>query len=230
MTITLTTKGFPELQRSFSNLRSSQMPFAAALALTATAKAVKAAEVVEVQQVFDRPTPITLNAFAVVPATKAKLVAEVGTKGLAGQRHYLPVEAKGGPRPAVGFEAALRRASPVDFTAAVPARAAKRDSYGNWSAGERNRVLAALQQQGPLQASGRMRSGRSAEYYIGRRGDTVGVWRSQGENDDLILLFVNKAPVYRKRFDFYGVAERVARERIGPEFAAALARALATAR
>lgn len=230
MNVRLTATGFDALHRNLNGLAKSQLPFAAALALTNTAKAIREAEVAEVKSVFDRPTPFTLNAFAVVPATKGKLLAEVKTKGQAAGRHYLPVEAGGGPRPRTGFEAALERVSPLPFGAAIPARAAARDAFGNWSAAERNRVLRALQAHGPIRSNGMMRSGRATEYYIGQRGDTAGVWRRRGDDDDLILLFMNKAPTYEKRLDFYGVAERVFRERIGPEFRAAFAQAMASAR
>lgn len=238
MAITITAHGFAELHRSLNNLKTSQLPFAAANALTQAAHKVREAERVEMQRVFDRPTPFTLNAFQVVPARKNNLVAEVRYKDVMPYtgKHFLEVQAEGGPRPMTGFERLLSRADigAGDFAGVIPARTATRDAYGNWSGGERQRVLSALQaQRDTFQNTtdrSRRRNARRAEYYVGKRGGMTGVFRSQGDEDTLILVFLRRSPLYQKRFDFYGVARRTMAEVYPSLFATALQRAMATAR
>lgn len=215
------------LGRKLSDVVARQVPFALSNALTSEAKLIREAEVTEMRRAFDRPTPYTLNAFKVIPSRKETLVAEVQHKDT---RSYLPVEARGGVRPAVGFESALRAASPAPFAAAIPARAASRDAYGNWSASERSRVLTALQAQGPLRSTGMMGSSRRTEFYFGQRGNVFGVWRRQGDDDDLILLLTQNAADYQLRFDFHGVARRTFAATFDAEFGRAMEKALSTAR
>lgn len=226
------------LGKRISNAIARQIPFATANALTQTAHRVRDAEKAEMVRVLDRPTPFTLNAWQVVPARKDTLVAEVVHKYLpgAGGRHYLAPQIEGGPRPMKRFEQNLLRADigAGAFEAVIPARTAKKDAYGNWSGGERQRVLSALQaQRDPLSNTtdrSRARNPRRAEYYVGERGNTVGVFRRQGDDDTLILLFLRRRPVYTPRFDFDGVARKTFLEVYEPLFAAAMERALATAR
>lgn len=226
------------LGRSLSNIVARQLPFATAMALTETAKSVREAEVAEMGRVFDRPTRFTLNAFQVVPARKDTLVAEVRYKDVipyAG-RHFLETQVEGGSRRLAAWERQLVSSGAMmglglSPEAIIPARAAKRDAFGNWSTGERNRVLSALQAQRDTLSNttdrSRSRNSRRAEYYIGKRGRVTGVFRRRGDEDDLILLFVNRRPVYQPRFDFFGVARRTWSEVYEAKFSAAMERALA---
>lgn len=229
------------LGRKLSNAVANQIPFATALALTKTAQDIRAAERTEMQRVFDRPTPFTLNAFEVIAARKDSLVAEVRYKEghPYARRHFLRVQAEGGGRPLAAWERHLRDSGALmglglSPAAIIPARGARRDAYGNWSAGERNRVLSALQAQRDSLSNttdnSRRRNPRRADYYVGRRGRTFGVFRQQGDDDDLILLFVDKVPVYPARFDFDGVARRTWATVYEGNFEAAMDRALASAR
>nr|WP_314074860.1 hypothetical protein [uncultured Roseococcus sp.] len=73
-----------------------QLPFAAARALTATAKAAQGAEERAIGSVFDRPTPFTQRGVAITPAKKTALKAEVFVKPI--QATYLGLQDKGGTR------------------------------------------------------------------------------------------------------------------------------------
>lgn len=127
------------------NVAERQVPFAAAQALTWTAKDVAGAETNEMSSVFDRPTPFTLNAPYVRPATKQTLQAEVGLKDQAGHRHYLPIEIGGGSRPQKGFERMLQRIGVMRADeVAVPALGAITDAYGNMSRGQIVKILSQL--------------------------------------------------------------------------------------
>jgi hypothetical protein len=71
------------LQRALFTFHADQVPFAAALSLTALAKDVAKAESLQVDETFDSPTEFTEQAFAVRPATKRNLVAFVSVKKIA---------------------------------------------------------------------------------------------------------------------------------------------------
>lgn len=239
MKISATTNA-ADLERRLNNAFARQLPFATALGLTRTAIKIREAEKAEMQRVFDRPTRFTLNAFEVIPATKETQVAEVRYKGTPpyGGRHFLEPQVEGGPRRMKGMERRLKFAVPEfgAFSAAIPARKAQRDAYGNWSAGERNRVLSALQAQGDAAANTTDRSMRRnrgrAQYFLGTVGRATGVFRRQPGTDQmhLVLLFVRKRPSYTARFDFDGVGIKTFNAVYPAEFEAAMERALATAR
>lgn len=234
------TTNAADLERRLNNAFARQVPFATALALTRTAQKIREAEKAEMQSVFDRPTPFTLNAFQVVPANKDTLAAEVRYKDTPPwtRKHFLEVQVEGGPRPSKGFERRLQFAVPevAGFAAVIPARTAQKDAFGNWSAGERNRVLSALQAQGDWTANttdrSRARNRRRAEYLVGKVGRNTGVFRRYPGADDLdmILIFVRSAPTYTPRFDFYGTASRTFAAIYNAELDIAIQKALDTAR
>lgn len=67
--ISVKLEGFDQLRRQFGQFER-QLPFAAARALTETARKARAAVTASLPQVLDRPTPFTMNAFTVKEATK----------------------------------------------------------------------------------------------------------------------------------------------------------------
>ncbi len=154
MQISATTNA-DDLKRRLNNTFARQLPFATARALTATAHDMRKAERGHMARIFDRPTNWTLNAFEVVPAQRKDPVptAEVRFKYTGSRVHYLQRHIEGGPRELGRVEARIlaqawqNNPAGAPFEGIIPARAAKLDRYGNWSAGERNRVLSALQLQ-----------------------------------------------------------------------------------
>lgn len=235
------------------DLRRDQVPYAAKLALDATAKATKAAEIEEMKRVFDRPTPYTLNAIFTKNATKQNLEARVWLKDesmVAVNPHYLTPQIVGGTRPVKRFEQMLRRVLvvPEDFVA-VPGNAAKLDEYGNISRGQIQQLLAYFQafylagttsanmsqkRRDKLAKGTKTKQGYS--YFVGRPGGgklPPGIWQrfqfAAGSSIKPIIIFVDHA-TYRKRLDWYGVADRVYHATFLPEFRAGYAKAMQTAK
>lgn len=184
-----------------------QLPFATAVALTATARDVER-DVREdlLPGVLDRPRPFTLRAFRVAPASKSRPVATVLLKDdqrAAGYESLFGLQEAGGDRrPTVG------RALVIPF-------AARRDVHGNLP----RRALARLK-------------GRK-DVFVGKVGGVGGFWRrpsrSRGGPPTLLVAFEAVAS-YAPRLGFWArVAATVPAgfdRHIGP----AIARALATAR
>jgi hypothetical protein len=235
------------------DLRRDRVPFAASVALNATATATKAAERQEMERVFDRPTPYTLNSLFIKPSTKASLTAKVWLKDTSvtfGGDHYLTPQIYGGSRPVKRFEKMLRQVLvvPMDFVA-VPGRAAKLDGYGNISRGQIQQLLAYFQafylsgttsanmdkkRRDKLAKGTKTKQGYS--YFVGRPGGgklPPGIWQrfqfAAGSSIKPIIIFVDHAD-YKKRLDFFAVAERVYGDTFLPEFRKAYALAMQTAR
>lgn len=140
-----------EIQAQVERLRDMPqlMRYPLATALTRTAVQVKAAQAAEMRDSFDRPTPYTLGAIFMTPATAASMVATVGVKDQAsGGRAplaWLRWQIYGGLRRLTGFEKALVRAGAMDGgDRSVPAAYAKLDAFGNLSRGQMAQVLSQL--------------------------------------------------------------------------------------
>ncbi|WP_322105862.1 hypothetical protein [Paraburkholderia sp. J41] len=226
-----------------------QIPYAASVALNRTGKAVIAVEQKTMRDVFDRPTPYTLNALRLKAATKTKLVAQVSYKDESFKgtpaTKYLAPQVDGGARNVKRIESLLRARGllPSDmFT--VPGSGAKLDQYGNFSRGQYSQILAQLQasrdsaQNETSVSRRRKRRNPSTDvrYFVGRPGGgklPLGVWAryqfAQGYAVRPILMFV-RAPSYSKRFPFYDVANATTEATLPTELQAALAMALATRR
>ena len=115
-----------------------QVRFAAAKALTETAKEIQAEVKAEMQRKFDRPTPFALNSVYVKPATKQDLRAEVGIKDQLAAKaaksaaEMLRHEFTGGKRIYKRMEGAFRRIGLLSSgQIIVPAAGAELDQYGN---------------------------------------------------------------------------------------------------
>ncbi|MEN5162590.1 hypothetical protein [Achromobacter kerstersii] len=122
-----------------------QLPFATAVALNKTAQAVREALVEKSRQVFDRPTPYTLNALRVSRATKENLSARIDyrdatAKGIGADR-YLSPQVLGGARRHKRSERALQRSGLPAGSFLMPAAGAELDAYGNMSRGQTVRLL-----------------------------------------------------------------------------------------
>lgn len=209
--------------RDFKSWRVN-VPLATAKALTFTGQDVQAAEVKEMRRVLDRPTPFTLSSLYLKSATWADLTVRVFFKDLRWKAHYLVPEVEGGDRPLKRFEKMLqsRGLLPVGMFA-VPGERADLDAYGNMSRGQLIKILSALQalpETGYLanrSAASAARRARSKKpkalinYFVGRpkQSDPMGVWERVGKTGLRPILIFVKAPRYKKRFDFYGVARNV---------------------
>ncbi len=243
-----------EVERMFRDMQKKQVPFATALALTKTAKAIEKAEYEEIKKVFDRPTRYTLNSLYVRPAKKTRLSAEVMIKDFASNARppiqWLIAQIEGGHRGMKGVERLLQRVGKMPPNMQlVPAQGMPKDAYGNVVRGELTRMISDLQAQpydwtsntSKASAGRRLRSRtRRAVFYfstwpVGPQTAhlTPGIYRRShfgfGTAIKPAMLFINSAQ-YKKRLDFYGIANRVGRSEWPRQFELAMAQALATAR
>lgn len=159
--IKVSFSGLRERLQTLDRLEREQLPFAAALALTRTAQVVAGDLRTQMQVVFDRPTPATLDSLFIQPATKQKMEARVWIKdgrssGAGGQLvgrqgawgkgraaiKWLTPEVFGGPRDDKGIEALLRRRGVLGYGQYVmPGDKLPLDQYGNVSRGQLNKIL-----------------------------------------------------------------------------------------
>ena len=223
-----------DISQALRQLRNDQrqMAFAAALALTKTAQHVKSAETKEMQRVFDRPTPYTLNSLYVKPATKSRLEAIVWLKddtfkGTPAARYLMP-QISGGQRKQKRFERALINAGlmPAGYYA-VPAAGAPIDAFGNIQSRFIVQLLSYMRAFGEqgynanMTDAGKKRYSKAAakrtgsggvEYFaINRKshlpmGIYMRVRYMYRSAIKPVLLYV-KNPGYKSRFDFYKVAD-----------------------
>jgi hypothetical protein len=237
------------LDRSFSNLEKTQIPFATMTALNDIAFGLHTDLVEEMKRVFDRPNPFTLNAFYVKRATKRDLSAWVGIRDFAGKGtpawKYLTPQTDGGERAMKRMEKRLSAISGGQFV--LPGRGARLDQYGNISRGQIGQVLSRLNAMADpaqnmtdkttqrLRRKGLIARGQRSDYFVAhsKRGNKrpIGVYQLLGPGKvEPVLLFSQKPPTYRARFHFDDlVLSSINKHSVGA-FERAMARALATAK
>lgn len=220
-----------QLTEQFSPRR---MNAALATALTRTAGEIRDEVKAEMTRVFDRPTPYTMNSLFVRPATAQRLYAdayfkdETAGSGTPATKYLLP-QVEGGSRRQKRFEVALRMAGHLpEGMVTVPAAGARLDAYGNVSRGQLIQILSQLRitltagstRNLPFDARKQISAQRKAggRFFVikpGTRGAAPGVYQREfvGRNITPVILFVRSA-AYRQRLDFYGIARRVASERL----------------
>lgn len=225
-----------------------QIPFATALALTRTAQYARDVLRAQMSSIFSNPTPYTLNSMYVRPAQKKKLPMEASVeikdeqfKGAAPVRWLRP-QVYGGDRDVKRLEQRLRSAGVLpNGMFVVPGKGAAMDAYGNMSRGQIQQVLSALRAQNdPLQnttaASLKRRTKRKqaapTKYFtISKRHGKLmpGIYARNGRTAVPIMIFV-KQPHYKKRFNFYEIGTKAARERFAIEFERAVSVAIKSMR
>ncbi|RJL13700.1 hypothetical protein C9E82_13305 [Paracoccus siganidrum] len=211
------------LQDSLRHLAERDIRVAATWALNDTASDVLQHVQDRMDEVFDRPTRFAKNAFTVRGARPTKLEAEVIERPSVGRRHFLKVQEFGGQRGQTGLEGLLsaRLAYDGHIQAAVPAAGAKLDAYGNWSSGERNQALSAVQAQRDRTANttdrSRRRNRKRAGFFVPREGSKLspGIWKRNPDGSiQKILHFTTVAPVYEERLGFFDGAAEVYADRL----------------
>lgn len=236
MRITLDTSGLNRLQAQVGYL-GKQATINMVLALNASAYAAMQASAKSMAQVFDRPTPWVLRSVRYKKATTTKLEALVdfdkwGNKTGVTASHILQAEIYGGPRKLKRHEVALQRAGILPpGKAIVPGPAAKLDQYGNMSPAQIVQIMsyfksfghegyrANMRDGGKRLAKGNKKKGTRGFVYFAiyaRHGKLIpGIYQrfTTGEIDSSVkpIMYFVDIPKYKKRFDFYGVAERAAR-------------------
>lgn len=237
-----------------------QAQFAAARALTQTAKDVQGALYREMSQSFDRPTPYTLNSLYVKPATKQALAAEVlpktDTSGSGSPADkYLGPEIFGGDRKLKRLELRLQRVGLMKAGQyAVPGKGAQLDAYGNVSRGQITKILSqlgamldatsnAISQRtlGRLEKRkllvsrgfGEKRRTVYSQYFVARSrkgGEPLGIYQVIGGGKVEPVLAFVAKPTYKVRLPWDQVADKVVAQRFDLNFSKAMEDALATAR
>jgi hypothetical protein len=226
-----------------------QIAFAQVVALTRTGVDVKRAESEEMRRVFVSPNNYTLNAVFLRAATKQRPEAVVGIKDDSATSNaaippskYLSAEIDGGTRHVKRFERALQLAGympPGWF--AVPGRFARLDSFGNISRGQITQILSQLRitlvagftrniSTDPKKraAAFRRAGGQYFAVKLGGRGRLrPGIYQRRdfgigSAAPRPVILFVQSVH-YDRRFDFHGVAERVAEARYDANLDSAIA-------
>lgn len=235
-----------DMIRQIGELKSNQIPYATAVALTRTGQQVRDGLVQEMRNVFQSPVNYTLNALYMRRATKQLLTARVGIKDqTGGQRsplHWLATEIEGGARNIKAMELAFTAHGllPAGWTV-VPGAGAKIDGHGNVSSSQINTILSQVKAS---IASGtrtlrRLRKGEltASPYFVVLPGSPQSMRHAPGiyqrvrkTSMKAIFIFMPGRPNYRSRFNFYGVAERIARQVFPEEFRKAASAAMATAR
>lgn len=244
ITIKVDTSGIDATIRRLQAQRA-QVPKAIKVALNRTAEIAKQDEIREMRDVFDRPTPYTLNAVEVVPATQATLTAIVKlkdstTKAIPASK-YLLAQIRGGFRRQKRFERALQAvgAMPPGMIA-VPARD-EMDANGNMNRGTIIKILSyfkAFPEKGyranitdarKQRLAKGTRTKRGVAYFVGRPGDgklPFGIWQRvtqsarHGDSSSAIkpvVLFAESA-IYEPIFDFKYVVELAVRREWDRQF------------
>lgn len=207
-----------EIDAAFKRLSGRDLAVAASWALNDTAADVLEHVQKRMDEVFDRPTRFAKNAFTVRGARPNKLEASVEERPSVGKRHFLKVQERGGPRGNTGLESLLQSRLAYDgqITAIVPAGGAKLDAFGNWSRGERNQALSAVQSQRDATANtttaSRKRNRKRAGFFVPRSGSklSAGIWKRAPDGSiSKVLHFTSAVPVYDKRLGFFDGAAGV---------------------
>lgn len=238
-----------EATRWLNDIQKKQIPFALSKAINDTAKEVQEGLAKEMR-VFDRPKPATVKGTFVTRSTKTKPEAVIGLKTRAQgtpTAEYLQAQVDAGGRADKRSEILLQRAGilPAGYQTR-PGSGARLDAYGNMSRGQIVQILSYFKTFGGIKESGRYKGrdtrsaklnrnssrARTFEYFVvpdGMPGLSTGIWKRQGRKIEPILIFI-KPPIYRKRYDFYGVANKIIRTRFDRQFEKALQYALSTAK
>lgn len=241
---------FPDVARRIEEL-GKQGTFAAAVALTRSAKDAQAAIKEEMRAVFDRPTAYALNGTLVKSATKSNLEARVWVKddpwgkGTPADR-FLGPQIHGGSRSQKGAERMLQRAGllPAGWYA-VPAVGAQLDANGNVKRSQVVQILSQLKLQRGAgfesRATGSARSARTiarqgVTYFAlpkATRGLEPGIYLkrrfAQGTAIRPVFIFV-AAVRYQPRLKFFDVGQTAAEASFFGHFHTEIGKAIASAR
>lgn len=254
MQINITTN-IPEVRAALAKA-ASQVPYAMSVAINNSAEKAKAAVQKEMPRVFDRPTPWVINSLRVKRSTKTKLVASIDFKdrnSAESSRTMIEPHVYGGKRHFAAMEARLRGIGllPNGWNA-VPGAAARLDAYGNMSKGQISQVLNVLgtyTEAGYNKANSKtitkLSKGNAKKniygfvYWVNPVSGSgkakhlpPGVYQrigtGFGSSLKPVMIFVNGA-TYRKRLDFYGIAQTTAEQALPGEFNASFDEAMRTA-
>lgn len=188
-----------------------QIPYATMLTLNETANDIKAGLVDEMKRVFDRPTNYALNGLFVLYAQKSTQTAVISfkdkaTNGGTPAINFLAPHVLGGDRKTKRFERSLQlnRLMPSRLDV-IPGNTVRLNQYGNMSRASISQILSTL---------GARSAKPSKEAYFVADGKTgglsPGVYQRKSNGDVLPIMPFVKQATYKRRFNFFGVAQQVA--------------------
>lgn len=242
MTILTVRDNIKQVQRELDAIARDQVPFAAALAITRTAKILDRELAGEVRGSFENPTPYVTRSTFSTSAKKTDLTALVGIRDKGDRSpapsRYLFPHFFGGDRGLKPFELALQSIGALpQGMRAVPGAGIKLDRFGNPGRQAVVEVIGALK-RGISVFKGRGKRVQLTGYFVRMPGDTraqarhlePGIWRRIG-GDAVIPVFLFVEPSgYQKVFDLPKLGQEVVTREFPRELASALDRALRTAR
>ena len=232
------TSNLKEIGKKLDALAYRELPFATARALTELARELQAAERAEMESVFDKPKPFTLNSVRVFGASKDSLTAGVFVMDRAA--NYLDPFVDGGEH----FIAPGRGDHLLG-----PVQAPKtqygglRRGYVAQAKGSRDKFTGVVQtRQGPINGlwqrttryEARDRKGR---LHTSRTGSLRRGWTHTGSNGKprkisglrLLVRFVANKPV-KQHLDYFVRAEKLVNQRFDAVLGRELAKAIASSK
>ena len=235
MKISVKIDGLDALQAKLRGLSDGKIKVAAVSALNVAARAGAEETKKAMAQTFDRPTPWVLGGVRYVKARKDRLEASIdfdqwGNKTNVTVGKVLQAEIFGGQRKHKRHEIALQRAGILPAgMAIVPGPGAIKDQYGNMRAAQIVQIMAwfkSFGQQGykanstdksrARLAKDKKNGTRGFQYFAvaKKTGNLIpGIYQrftfGAGSSIRPIMYFV-KSTNYKRRLDFYGIAERFA--------------------
>nr|WP_320131987.1 hypothetical protein [uncultured Holophaga sp.] len=237
MEIKIDPKVMDKATEDLTDLEKTQLPIAMARTINDTAADLQAAERREMEQVFDSPTPMTLNSIKVWKANKRTLTGRIFVRDEAAKGNppvkYLRAQVEGGERRPKRFEMAMRIAGHLRSDGfLVPSKASPLNRYGNFTGGRITQFLDAIGAN--FKDSSQHSKTQGRRYFFGQPkgfGAKVGpgVWLRTKNGLKPMLLLRTKAPTYSKRFKFHEVADQVVSTRFLENFKKRMAEAVATA-
>ena len=243
ISISVQIKGLDVVKAKLRGLSSGKVSVATVSALNSAAYVGSEATKAEMRRVFDRPTPWVLGGVRYVKARRDKLEARIdfdhwGNKQLVTVEKVLAAEILGGVRKHKRHEVALQRSGILPTgMAIVPGPGAALDAYGNLKGGQIVQIMAwfrAFGEQGyKANSTEKTRAKLGRDKRNGTKGFAYfaltkphgklrpGIYQrfqfAAGSAVKAIMYFV-PTPSYKKRFDFYGVADRAARTEFNRAF------------
>ncbi|TCS37473.1 hypothetical protein EDC30_104277 [Paucimonas lemoignei] len=188
------------VRKNLTDIAKKQLPFAVAKGLTATAKDTQGVLTEALPRQLDRPTPFTMRAFAITPATKSKLYAKVFVKP--DQWKYLTYQFEGGDRKPTG-------------RALVLPKNVKLNQFGNMQRRAIKQLLA--------------KKNVFSGVVDGVPGIYLRKQFASGTGVQLLVGYADQVR-YRKRYPFQAIAQRSVSKAFDRNFKRALDEALASAR
>lgn len=252
MKITVDVKGIDAIKAQLRGLSEKKIKVAAVAALNDAAYAGAQETKKKMAELFDRPTPWVMGGVRYVKARKDRIESSIdfdkwGNKTNVTVGKVLNAQIFGGERKYKRHEIALQRAGILPAgMAIVPGPAALKDQYGNMPGSQIVQIvswLKAFGEQGyranstdktrARLAKDKRNGAKGIQYFAlqNKHGKLVpGIYQrigfASGSAVKPVMFFV-RVPTYKRRFDFYGVAEKKAIETFNKAFPMYLEKLLA---